>query len=167
MAWSIVVVLNSNVPLMATVRTIGVVAEEKRRVAVERLATARKPPAGALANSGRNAAAANFTTSGPRQPAAMTRQIASISDVAAAVVGVVVAADTANNGVAPARARTPPMSRPRPISVGSTETAVRARVGEVRAARRLAANTDTNAMMTLAQTTPAAMMRTCATSNPR
>jgi len=42
-------VLNSSVQLIATVSTIGVLAEENRRVAVARFAAARKPPTGAIA----------------------------------------------------------------------------------------------------------------------
>ena len=43
-AWSVVVELNSRVQLRATVSTSGVVADEKRRVAVRRFEEARKPP---------------------------------------------------------------------------------------------------------------------------
>ena len=43
-AWSIVVELNSSVQLRPTVSTSGVLADEKRRVAVRRFAEARKPP---------------------------------------------------------------------------------------------------------------------------
>ena len=68
MAWSIVVVLNSRVQLIATVSTSGVMADEKRRVAVPKLAEARKPPTGATAPSAgaSNRAAARATT-GPRE----------------------------------------------------------------------------------------------------
>ena len=44
----------------------------------------------------------------------MTRQIAVISDVAAAVSGVLVVVETANSGTAPASASSPPMIRPGP-----------------------------------------------------
>src|SRR6476661_2154679 len=90
-AWSIVVVLNSSVQLIATVRTIGVLADEKRRVAVARFAEARKPPTGdSEASAGASSRAAAWATTGPRKPTASTRQIAVISDVAAAVSGVLV-----------------------------------------------------------------------------
>src|SRR3954468_3411550 len=145
-AWSRVVVLNSSVQLMATVSTSGVLAEENRRLAAPRFADARNPPTGEMApNNGRNSLAANIATSGPRQPAAITRKIASSSEVAAAVAGVVVAAETANSGIAAAIAIRPPIKRPGPTLRVSTEASVRARVGAVRAARRLADKTASNA----------------------
>ena len=52
-AWSMVVALNSRVQLMATVSTSGVLADEKRRVAVRRFADARKPPTGESARERR------------------------------------------------------------------------------------------------------------------
>ena len=62
----------------------------------------------------RTAAAARpprrVATIGPRQPTAMTRKIAVISDVAAAVAGVCVVAATAKSGTAPAIATSPPIS---------------------------------------------------------
>src|SRR3954465_2559216 len=100
---------------MATVSTSGVLAEEKRRLEAARFAEARNPPTGEIApNGGRSTRAATLATSGPRQPAAITRQIASSSEVAAAVAGVVVAAETANKGGAAAIATRPPIMRPRP-----------------------------------------------------
>src|SRR3954471_24617937 len=63
-AWSVVVALNSRVQLMATVRTSGVLAEEKRRVAVARFADARKPPTGE-----------RRATAGPIAPATMRATI--------------------------------------------------------------------------------------------
>ena len=51
-AWSMVVLLNSRVQLMATESTSGVLADEKRRVAAPRFADARNPPTGASAASG-------------------------------------------------------------------------------------------------------------------
>src|SRR4051794_35241587 len=51
-AWSVVVALNNSVQLMATVSTSGVLAEEKRRVAVRRFDDARKPPTGESRASG-------------------------------------------------------------------------------------------------------------------
>ena len=66
-----VVVLNSSVQLMATVSTSGVLAEEKRRVAVRRFAEARKPPTGeSRASGGPRTPAATRATTGPRQPTA-------------------------------------------------------------------------------------------------
>src|SRR3954451_12678306 len=112
-AWSCVVVLNSSVQLRATVSTSGVMAEEKRRVAVFRLADARNPPTGETAeNGGRNTPAITRATTGPRKPTAATRNNAVISDVAAAVCGLLVALDTLNSGAAPAMAIRPPMTRP-------------------------------------------------------
>src|SRR4051812_6286845 len=103
-AWSWVVVLNSSVQLRATVSTSGVMAEEKRRVAVFRLADARKPPTGEIVeNGGRRTPAITRATTGPRKPTAVTRNSAGISDGAAAGCGVLVAVDTADNGGAPAR----------------------------------------------------------------
>ncbi len=88
MAWSVVVVLNSRVQLMATVSTMGVLADENRRVAVPRFAEARKPPTGdSAASDGATRRAATRATIGPRKPTATTRQMAVISDVAAAVSG--------------------------------------------------------------------------------
>ena len=52
--------------------------------------------------------------SGPRKPTATTRKIAVISDVAAAVSGVLVVVETVNSGTAPASASSPPMIAPRP-----------------------------------------------------
>ena len=87
-AWSMVVVLNSSVQLIATVSTSGVLADEKRRVAAPRFAEARKPPTGeSAASGGASSRAATRATIGPRKPTATTRQIAVISDVAAAVSG--------------------------------------------------------------------------------
>ena len=81
------VVLNSSVQLMATVSISGVLADEKRRVAVRRFADARKPPTGeSRASGGPSTPAATRATIGPRQPTATTRKSAVISDVAAAVV---------------------------------------------------------------------------------
>src|SRR5436305_9946800 len=112
-----VVVLNSSVQLMATVSTMGVLAEEKSRVAAPRFADARKPPTGETAASGGpTTRAATRATIGPRKPTATTRQIAVISDVAAAVSGVLVVVEMANSGTAPASARSPPTIRPGPTS---------------------------------------------------
>src|SRR5438105_15369783 len=47
--WSIVVVLNSRVQLIATVRTSGVLADERRRAADARSDDPRKPPTGEVA----------------------------------------------------------------------------------------------------------------------
>src|SRR5439155_1171557 len=78
-----------------------------------RFAEARKPPTGEIApHSGRSTLATTRAMSGPRQPAAITRQIASSSEVAAAVAGVVVAAETAKSGTAAAIATSPPIMRP-------------------------------------------------------
>ena len=57
-AWSCVVVLNSRVQLIATVSTSGVLADEKRRVAVRRFADARNPPTGESRASGGPSSAA-------------------------------------------------------------------------------------------------------------
>src|SRR3954468_10374563 len=112
-----VVVLKSSVQLMATVSTSGVLAEEKRRLWAARFAEARNPPTGEIApNSGRSTLAAILAMSGPRQPTAITRKIASSSEVAAAVAGVVVEAETANRGIAAAIATSPPIMRPGPSS---------------------------------------------------
>src|SRR4051812_19551643 len=99
---------------MATVRTSGVLAEENRRLVAARFAEARNPPTGEIApNSGRRMLATILARSGPRQPAAITRQIASSSEVAAAVAGVVVAAETAKRGTAAAIASSPLIMRSR------------------------------------------------------
>src|SRR6185312_4499070 len=45
-AWSMVVELNNRVQLRPTVSINGVLADEKRRVAVRRFVEARKPPTG-------------------------------------------------------------------------------------------------------------------------
>src|SRR5205823_5446244 len=101
-AWSVVVALNSRVQLKATVSTKGVLADEKRRVAVRRFADARKPPTGESHESGGpRSPAAKRATSGPRKPTASTRNSAVSSDVAAAVSGAPVLAETANSGHAP------------------------------------------------------------------
>ncbi|HEY5261240.1 MAG TPA: hypothetical protein VIJ33_03950, partial [Solirubrobacteraceae bacterium] len=82
---------------MATVSTRGVLAEEKRRVAVRRFADAKKPPTGdSRANGGPSSPAAARATIGPRKPTARTRNSAVISEVAAAVSGAFVVAETAN-----------------------------------------------------------------------
>src|SRR3954447_22316649 len=121
------VVLNSKVQLIATVSTSGVLAEENRRLAAARLAEARNPPTGEIApHSGRSTLATIRAMSGPRQPAAITRQIASSSEVAAAVAGVVVAAETAKSGTAAAIATSPPIMRPGPSSRVSTAASVSA-----------------------------------------
>ena len=73
---------------MATVSISGVLADEKRRVAVRRFADARKPPTGeSRASGGPSTPAATRATIGPRKPTATTRKSAVISDVAAAVSG--------------------------------------------------------------------------------
>src|SRR3954470_21928844 len=51
-AWSMVVLLNSRGQVIAAESTSGVLADEKRRVAVLRFAEARNPPTGASAASG-------------------------------------------------------------------------------------------------------------------
>src|SRR5204863_2193498 len=85
MAWSVVGALKSRVQLMATVSTSGVLADEKRRVAVARLADARKPPAGeSRASGGPSTPAAARAPLGPRKPTANTRQSAVSPEVAAA-----------------------------------------------------------------------------------
>src|SRR5206468_7199303 len=120
--------------------------DENRRLAAARFADARKPPTGETApTNGPSRPAAIFATSGPRQPAAMTRQIASSSEVAAAVAGVVVAAETAKSGTAAAIASSPPITRPGPSSRVSTAASVRAHIGAVRAARRPADQTASHA----------------------
>src|SRR5215210_6189863 len=102
-AWSMVVELNSRVQLRPTVSISGVLADEKRRVAVRRFVDARKPPTGESRSSGGpSTPAATRATIGPRKPAAATRKSAVISDVAAAVSGALVVAETANRGAAPA-----------------------------------------------------------------
>ena len=129
-AWSVVVELNSSVQLMPTVSTSGVLADEKRRVAVRRLADARKPPTcDSPASGGPRTTAARRATIGPRKPAAATRNSAVISEVAAAVSGLPVVVETANSGAAPASAISPPIRRPGPISRGSTAALASARVG--------------------------------------
>jgi hypothetical protein len=76
-ACSSVVVLNRRVQLRATVRTSGVLAEEKRRVAAPRFADARKPPTGASAASGgASSRAPRWAAIGPRRPTATTRKMA-------------------------------------------------------------------------------------------
>ena len=165
MAWSVVVVLNNRVQLMATVSTRGVLAEEKRRVAVPRLADARKPPTGDSAESGGpTTRAAIRATIGPRKPTARTRQIAVISDVAAAVSGVLVVVEMVNSGTAPASASSPPMTRPGPTRRGSTAASVSARVGGTRAARRPAAMTASSVVATPSPTAAAAGIQSTVTA---
>ena len=148
-AWSWVVELNSSVQLMATVSTRGVLADEKRRVAVRRFADARKPPTGeSRASGGPSTPAATRATIGPRKPTATTRKSAVISEVAAAVSGVPVVVETANSGAAPASAISPPITRPGPSSRGSTAALASAWVGGTRAARRPAARTASSAAAT-------------------
>ena len=150
---------------MATVSTSGVLAEENRRVAVARFAEARNPPTGeSVPNSGASARAAILATTGPRQPTAITRKIAVSCEVAAAVAGELVVAETENSGTAPAIATSPPISRPRPSSRGSTLASARARTGAMRAARRLADNTASSAIATLPTRTPAAASRASPTA---
>jgi hypothetical protein len=111
-AWSMVVLLNSKVQLSATDSTSGVLADEKRRVAARRLAVARKPPTGEIAES-TGAASANARDDRPEKPTAATRKAFS-SDVAAAVCGLCVTAETENSD----RRRDaipPPISLPRLI----------------------------------------------------
>ena len=145
-AWSMVVELNSRVQLRATVSISGVLADEKRRVAVRRFADARKPPTGeSRASGGPSTPAATRATIGPRKPTATTRKSAVISDVAAAVSGALVVAETANSGTAPASASRPPITRPGPSSRGSTAASVSAWVGGTRAARRPAPSTASSA----------------------
>src|SRR3954467_11675372 len=94
--------LNRRVQLMPTVSTIGVLADEKRREAVRRFAAARKPPTWETrASGGPKRPAAMRATIGPRKPTARTRKRAVISDVAAAVSGSLVLAETENRGTAP------------------------------------------------------------------
>src|SRR3954447_693752 len=144
-----VVLLKSRVQLIATVSTSGVLAPENRRVAVARFAAARKPPTGASRpRNGPNTQAATPAAIGPRNPAGITRKIAVSSDVAAAVSGALVVVETANNGAAPARATSPPITRPGPRTRCSTAASVRARVGGTRAARRPAARTASSATAT-------------------
>ena len=124
-------------------------ADEKRRVVVRRFADARKPPTGeSRASGGPSIPAATRATSGPRKPTATTRKSAVISDVAAAVSGAPVVAETANSGAAPASATSPPITRPGPSSRGSTAASVSAWVGGTRAARRPAASTASSAAAT-------------------
>ena len=144
-----VVELNSSVQLRPTVSISGVLADEKRRVAVRRFADARKPPTGEIrASGGPRTPAATRATIGPRKPTAATRKSAVISDVAAAVSGALVVAETANSGTAPASAISPPITRPGPSSRGSTAASVSACVGGTRAARRPAARTASSAART-------------------
>src|SRR5436305_15151347 len=155
-----VVVLNSSVQLSATVRTNGVVADENTRVAVPTFADARNPPTGEIAASGGpTTRPARRATIGPRKPTATTRQIAVISDVAAAVSGVLVVVETANSGTAPASASKPPMIRPGPTSRGSTAASVSASVGDTRAARRPAASTASSVVATPHAMTAAASIQ--------
>ena len=155
-----VVVLNSRVQLIATVRTSGVVADENSRVAVPRFADARNPPTGEIAASGGPMTRlARRATIGPRKPTAMTRQMAVSSDVAAAVSGVLVVVETANSGTAPASASSPPMMRPGPTSRGSTAASPRASVGGTRAARRPAARTASSVVATAQAMTAAASIQ--------
>src|SRR4051812_49734638 len=115
MAWSIVVLLNSSVQLMATDRTSGVLADENRRVAAPRFADARNPPTGARAASGGpTSLAPNRATSGPRKPTASTNMIAVISDVAAALSGTWLLVEARKSGTAPPKASSPPPKRPGP-----------------------------------------------------
>src|SRR3954471_10302225 len=100
-----VVELNSRVQLSPTGSISGVLADEKRRVAVRRLPDARKPPTGeSRASGGPRTPAARRATIGPRKPTAATRKSAVISEVAAAVSGEWVVAATAKSGAAPASA---------------------------------------------------------------
>src|SRR3954451_24949160 len=127
---------------MATVKTSGVLADEKRRVAAARFAEARNPPTGETADStGLRRPATMRATIGPKHPTATTRNIAVISDVAAAVAGELVVEATEKSGIAPAIATSPPIRRPRPTPRGSTAASASARVGGTRAARRAAART--------------------------
>lgn len=106
-------VLNNKVQLRATVSARGVLADEKRRVAAPRFAEARKPPTGeSAASGGPTNLAATRATLCPRKPTATTRKIAVSSDVAAAVSGVLVVAETVNSGTAPASASSPPDDAP-------------------------------------------------------
>ena len=146
-AWSMVVALNSRVQLIATVSTSGVLADEKRRVAVREVrrreeAADRREPRERRPQE----PAATRATIGPRKPTASTRKIAVISDVAAAVSGALVVVETANSGTAPASASSPPIRRPGPSSRGSTAASVSASVGGTRAARRPAARTASSAI---------------------
>ena len=144
-----VVLLKSKVQLSATDSTSGVLADEKRRVAARRFAAARKPPTGEIAEStGRSSSAAMRATIGPRKPTAATRKRAFSSDVAAAVCGLCVTAETENSGTAAAIAIPPPISLPRPIRRGSTAASASARVGATRDARRPAASTAKSATVT-------------------
>src|SRR3954451_21496795 len=144
-----VVELNSSVQDRPTVSIRGVLADEKRRVAVRRFEDARKPPTGeSRASGGPSTPAAARATSGPRQPTASTRSSAVISEVAAAVDGEPVDADTENSGTAPASAIRPPITRPRLTSRGSTAASASARVGATFAARRPAPSTANSATAT-------------------
>src|SRR3954452_15082341 len=147
--WSSVVLLNSKVQLIATVRTSGVVADEKRRVAAARFDDAKNPPTGEIRlSTGARAPAAMRATIGPRKPTAVTRNIAVISDVAAAVDGELVVEATENSGMAAAIASSPPMRRPGPTPRGSTAALASARVGDTREARRPADSTANSAIVT-------------------
>src|SRR3954470_126967 len=142
-----VVLLNSRVQLMATESTSGVLADEKRRVAAPRFADARNPPTGVRAASGGPTSLAPTQAAiGPRKPTATTSMIAVISDVAAAVSGTWVVVETRKSGTAPARASSPPMTRPGPSRRGSTAASPSATVGFTRAARRPAARTESSAI---------------------
>src|SRR5215475_6911376 len=136
MTWSNVVVLNSSVALIATVRISGVLADEKRRVAAVRFADARKPPTGDMRErTGASKRPQRRATIGPRKPTAITRKIAVISDVAAAVDGELVVDATEKSGIAAAIAMSPPIMRPRPMPRGSVAAFSSARVGDTRDAR--------------------------------
>src|SRR3954463_8681465 len=118
---------------MPTVSTRGVLADEKRRVAVRRFVDARKPPTGEIrASGGPSTPAAMRATMGPRKPTAATRKSAVSSDVAAAVSGALVVVETRNRGTAPARLIRPPITRPGPRRRGSTAASVSARGGAPR-----------------------------------
>src|ERR671926_151707 len=124
-----VVLLNSRVQLIATESTIGVLAEEKRRVAAPRFADARNPPTGeSAASGGPTSLATTRATIGPKKPTASTSMIAVICDVAAAASGALVVVATMNSGTAPAIASNPPMMRPGPTSRGSTAASASASV---------------------------------------
>src|SRR4051812_50097051 len=110
-----VVELNSSVQDRPTVSIRGVLADEKRRVAVRRFVDARKPPTGeSRANGGPSTPAATRATIGPRKPTAATRKRAVISDVVAAGSGGLGGGGAADRGAAPAGARRPPAPRPGP-----------------------------------------------------
>src|SRR5205814_10064460 len=114
-----VVLPKKRVQLRATVSTSGVLADEKRRVAAPRFAEARNPPTGeSVPSGGPSNRATRYGTIGPRKAAATTRKIALSSDVAAAVSGVEVVAETVNSGAAAASATSPPSTRAGPSSRG-------------------------------------------------